>query len=109
MNPPISELELFYTSRRASFRNIIKRHSLQLGRREQTLPIQLYQDGRRRVSFPRGLVLRTHFFKFLEAMQLVEAGFEYVCDIDDFKLFRKRKLLEKFKSLSVKYICSYRV
>ncbi len=26
-----------------------------------------------------------------EAKQLVEAGFEYVCDIDTYKLFRKRK------------------
>jgi hypothetical protein len=26
-----------------------------------------------------------------EAKQLIEAGFEYVCDIDDVKLFRKRK------------------
>ena len=27
----------------------------------------------------------------LEAIKLVEAGFEYVCDIDGAKLFRKRK------------------
>lgn len=26
-----------------------------------------------------------------EAAQLVEAGFEYICDVEDFKLFRKRK------------------
>ena len=26
-----------------------------------------------------------------EACQLVEAGFEYVCDVQDVKLFRKRK------------------
>ena len=26
-----------------------------------------------------------------EAQILVEAGFEYVCDFEDFKLFRKRK------------------
>jgi len=26
-----------------------------------------------------------------EARELVEAGFEYICDIDDVKLFRKRK------------------
>jgi len=26
-----------------------------------------------------------------EARQLVEAGFEYVCDVEDVKLFRKRK------------------
>lgn len=26
-----------------------------------------------------------------EAQKLVEAGFEYVCDFDDLKLFRKRK------------------
>jgi integrase len=26
-----------------------------------------------------------------EAKQLIEAGFEYVCDIEDVKLFRKRK------------------
>jgi hypothetical protein len=26
-----------------------------------------------------------------EATELVEAGFEYICDIEDFKLFRKRK------------------
>ena len=26
-----------------------------------------------------------------EAQKLVEAGFEYVCDFDDAKLFRKRK------------------
>ena len=26
-----------------------------------------------------------------EACELIEAGFEYVCDMDDVKLFRKRK------------------
>ena len=26
-----------------------------------------------------------------EALQLIEAGFEYVCDIGDAKIFRKRK------------------
>lgn len=26
-----------------------------------------------------------------EASQLIEAGFEYVCEVDDVKLFRKRK------------------
>jgi dihydropteroate synthase len=26
-----------------------------------------------------------------EAKELIEAGFEYVCDIDGIKLFRKRK------------------
>ena len=26
-----------------------------------------------------------------EALKLIEAGFEYVCDIGDAKLFRKRK------------------
>ena len=26
-----------------------------------------------------------------EAKKLVEAGFEYICDIQDIKLFRKRK------------------
>jgi hypothetical protein len=26
-----------------------------------------------------------------EAKKLVETGFEYVCDMEDYKLFRKRK------------------
>jgi len=26
-----------------------------------------------------------------EASELVEVGFEYVCDVEDFKIFRKRK------------------
>ena len=26
-----------------------------------------------------------------EALQLIEAGFEYICDIGDAKIFRKRK------------------
>jgi len=26
-----------------------------------------------------------------EASELVEAGFDYVCDVEDYKLFRKRK------------------
>ncbi len=26
-----------------------------------------------------------------EASKLLEVGFDYVCDLDDFKLFRKRK------------------
>lgn len=26
-----------------------------------------------------------------EASELVEAGFDYVCDVEDYKVFRKRK------------------
>jgi len=31
------------------------------------------------------------FVSFSKAAELIEAGFEYVCEIDGIKLFRKRK------------------
>jgi len=39
----------------------------------------------------RIILVHPHAKTVKEACELVEAGFEYVCEMDDVKIFRKRK------------------